>query len=63
MDGLLTTQELADKLCVRPCTIRDWARAGKIPEIKISPKVRRFDYAEVLDSLRKRNGGQGVATA
>ena len=52
-DDLLTADELAHVLDVRPGTIRRWAREGIIPEIRISAKVRRFCYADVLNALRE----------
>lgn len=53
MRELLTAAQLAERLKVRPSTVREWARSGKIPEHRLSPKVRRFDLAEVL-SCRDR---------
>lgn len=49
---LLTKEELAESLSVKPSTIGRWAREGKIPVINISPKVRRFVYNEVVARLR-----------
>lgn len=51
-DELLTADELANVLDVRPGTIRRWTRDGIIPEIRISAKVRRYCYADVLKALR-----------
>ena len=48
---LLTAHELADRLAVRPSTICKWARQGRIPEVCLSPKVRRFDYGAVVAAL------------
>ena len=48
---LITAEELAEQLRLKPKTIHDWARKRKIPSIKISPKVIRFDFDEVLQSL------------
>ena len=55
MGELLTGQELAERLRVSPSTIREWAREGRIPEVRISGKVRRFDFAEVLAVIRERH--------
>ena len=60
---LLTADELADRLAVRPSTIRKWARQGKIPEVAISPKVRRFDYTAVVDALQRGQRPEGVRHA
>jgi len=56
-DKLLTTDELADKLQLSPRTISELARAGKIPEIRISERIRRFDLQEVVAILRTRKYG------
>ncbi len=49
---LLTADELAERLRVRPATIRLWAREGRIPRIRISGKVIRFDVSAVIDLLQ-----------
>ena len=49
---LLDAAELARLLGVRPATVRKWAREGRVPEIRLSAKVRRFDYADVMGALR-----------
>lgn len=66
-DTLLNADELAHVLDVRPGTIKKWARDGMIPEIRISAKVRRFCYADVLAALRalaaQRNAEEGTPNA
>jgi excisionase family DNA binding protein len=52
MPDLLTTNDIAAKLRLKPTTIREWVRQGRIPEIKLSRKVRRFDLGEVLAALK-----------
>lgn len=59
MSEYLTAEELAKKLRVKSDTIRELARRGKIPAIRISPKVIRFDPAAVDDALRQRGVGEG----
>jgi excisionase family DNA binding protein len=49
---LLTAVELAELLRVRPGTVRQWAREGRIPAVRISPKVVRFCYPDVLAALK-----------
>ncbi len=49
---LLTAEELADRLRVRPGTIRLWGREGRIPRIEVSTKTIRFDLSEVIAALR-----------
>lgn len=54
MNEFLTARQLAMRLQVSPDTVRGWARAGKIPEIRLSAKVRRFDLEQVLKAVRPR---------
>ena len=52
MSEYLTADELALKLRLAPDTVREMARRGKIPSIRISPKVIRFDPLAVDQALR-----------
>lgn len=52
MSDYLTADELALKLRLAPDTVREMARRGKIPSIRISPKVIRFDPIAVDQTLR-----------
>jgi len=47
MGELLTADELAARLRVRPTTILEWARKGKIESVHVSHKVVRFDSKAV----------------
>jgi excisionase family DNA binding protein len=47
---LLTVDELAPQLNVRPKTIYSWAELGKIPHYKLNGCIR-FDYTEILKWL------------
>lgn len=47
----LTPEELSALVRVRPSTIREWARQGKIPAIRLSGTVIRFNYDEVREAL------------
>lgn len=58
-EDLLTANELAERLRLRPRTIREWARRGLIPAIRLSPKVVRYELAAVLEAMTTRQGGQG----
>src|SRR5262249_18036852 len=40
---LLTVHQLAERLHIRPRTVQAWARKGRIPSVKLSAKVVRFD--------------------
>ena len=57
-DVLLNARELAQVLKVQPGTIRKWAREGRIPEVRISPKVRRFELKLVLQAIKRQEGGK-----
>lgn len=48
---LETTRALASRLQVRPETILKWASHGRIPCIRLSARVLRFDHAAVLRAL------------
>ena len=54
MAELLTTAQLAKRLQVSPGTIRDWARDGRIPQIRLSQKSRRFLLDDVLAALNQK---------
>jgi len=49
----LTADELAVLLQAKRETILDWHRSGRIPAIRITSKVLRFDYCDVLTSLKR----------
>ncbi len=57
MSDLVTAGEMADRLRVRPLTLQKWARDGRIPAVRITPKVIRFDPEAVIAALEKRQGG------
>ncbi len=60
-DELLTADGLARRLQVRPSTIQRWARQGRIPAVRLSPKVVRYDLAAVVRALRDGRRPEGVA--
>jgi excisionase family DNA binding protein len=51
---MLTDGELADRLKVPVGMVRYWAKAGRIPSIRISRKVTRFRLADVLAAVEAR---------
>src|SRR5262245_18623180 len=57
---LLTVDQLADRLHIRPRTVQAWVRQGRIPTVKLSPKVVRFDWLAVLAALRDQAKPQEV---
>ncbi len=54
MSELLTAAEMAARLRIRPSTLREWARAGRVPSVRIKPKVIRFDAEAVILSLSEQ---------
>ncbi len=48
---LLTAEDMAQELDVSPSTITEWGRQGKIPRVKISPKIIRYDKDAILHVL------------
>lgn len=49
---LITASELAERLRMKPKTIIGLAREGKIPRIKLSRRIVRFDYEEVVQAMK-----------
>lgn len=63
-EDLLTTEELAERFAVSPRTIIEWAKAGLIPEVRLSHRIRRFDFAEVVTAVKERGRKEpAVATS
>ena len=56
---LMTAEQVADALHVRPNTVRKWARGGLIPRFRLSPKVVRNDLAAVVVALKTRQAAVG----
>jgi len=52
MATLLTAKQMASELGLRAGTIKQWARSGKIPSLRLSGKVIRFDREAVEQALR-----------
>lgn len=56
---LLDARGLAAKLGVSVGTVNRWTRAGRIPVLRLSRKVRRFRLPDVVDAIRTRNAEEG----
>lgn len=59
---LLTATELAGRLRVQVDTVRRWAREGRIPCLRPSPKVVRFELGQVVAAIRADQGVPGEDT-
>lgn len=59
MNDLLTATEIAKHLRVQPSTVKEWARRRRIPQVRLSPRVRRFRLKDVIAALegKKRKPG------
>ncbi len=53
----LTDRDVANRLGVKPGTIREWRRLGTIPAVRMSHKVVRYVWADVVASLAGREDG------
>lgn len=62
-DTLLTADDLAEILAVRPITVLGWYRKGVIPGIRLGHKIIRFNLTEVVNALevreRRKEVGRG----
>jgi len=57
---LLTAEEIAVKLHLRPSTIKRWMQQRKIPCIRLSGTVVRFDWDAVVKALQQRAQAKAV---
>lgn len=53
---LLTTNLLAERLHISPRSVQQWAKDGRIPSVRLSVKLLRFEWQAVLDALVKKEG-------
>jgi len=56
---LLTAKEIAQELSVSPSTVTEWGRQGKIPRMKVSHKIIRYDPEAVQSALLKIAASKG----
>jgi len=54
MSELLSADEVAKRLRVKPTTVLHWTRSGRIPAIRVSRKIIRFDFDAILAVLGGR---------
>lgn len=50
---IVTVMQLAQRLQLKPETIRIWARKGLIPSLHPTPKTLRFEMDSVLKAMGK----------
>jgi len=60
-DELLTCEEVAARLHIRPSTVRRWAQDGRIPTVRLTPKVVRYNLSEVVRAMQEGRQPQGVS--
>jgi len=51
-EGLITIDELAQRLKIHTVTLRGFYRRGVIPGLKIGHRTLRFDYQAVLAAFQ-----------
>jgi excisionase family DNA binding protein len=54
--GLLTIAEVSELLSFHPVTLRDWAREGRLPAVRIG-SAWRFDPVELAGWVEARRMG------
>ncbi len=60
---IVTAKELAERLNLKPETIRIWARQGLIPSLRPTPKVLRFEMRSVMAAIKKISIGKDMKSA
>jgi len=55
----LTARQLAARLQVSETTVHRLAREGRIPAVRLTPRLVRFHLAAVLEALDGRTGKHG----
>lgn len=56
---LLTIEQLAERIRVRPRTVKAWVKRGRIPVVRVSAKVIRFSWSAVLEALQSTKAVKG----
>ena len=53
MEGkMLSAEELAERLGLTVRKVLELANEGLIPEVRVSERIRRFDYDDVIAALK-----------
>ena len=58
-NDLLTAEQLANRLGVKPRTVKQWHQTGLIPATRLTPKVIRYNLDDVVASLQERQTAKG----
>jgi excisionase family DNA binding protein len=60
---LLTAEQLAVQLGVKPRTVKAWLQAGLIPATRLTAKVIRYDLNDVVAALKESQDAKGANDA
>lgn len=53
-DRLLSVAQVAERLNAKPATVRLWIREGRLPAIKVGPRLWRVAETDLAAFLRQR---------
>ena len=56
--NLLTPAEAAQRLCISKDTVLVWAKARKLPSLRLGPKTIRFSEADIRAFLDRASDQQ-----
>src|SRR5688572_11625038 len=60
-EPLLTVEDAAQLLAVRPSTIYEWVRSGRMPHLRLGPRAIRFTRPMLAEWVESRRAdGPGV---
>jgi excisionase family DNA binding protein len=59
---LMTVEEVADYLRIKPGTVYDWAKMGKIPAIKVG-RLWRFDSGTIEAWVKSGMNRESISVA
>ena len=55
MKTLMSATDVAAHVGIKPSTVKRWARQGRIPSMRLTDRVVRFDPEAVEKALAKRS--------
>jgi len=60
IEKLLTPEEAAERLAIKPRTVRDWLRKGKLPASRSGKlwRIREADLDEYIRNINPKNNEQ-----